>query len=222
RYENKVNYIRLFKIISYKIKEKFYFFNSNNNKMTKLGYKRDCCCCLSLAEANLLIACLLYVSFIYNCLHNSTSVVTFLYFVYGTILILGVIFKSCIIFIMVILTQALWVTTFIYLLILEVILSFRNEKNTQVDKIRTTIPVKILVVTLILCILIIWINVHCLNIYISMIRTLKVGGSGWEHKNFEEIKHKQREIENAQQEIDNEKQAINNNKPIQEMLNNVS
>ncbi|VWU53224.1 conserved membrane protein, unknown function, partial [Hepatocystis sp. ex Piliocolobus tephrosceles] len=190
----------LFKIISYKIKEKFYFFNSNNNKMVRLGYKRECCCCLSLAEANILIACLYilitlpHLINLKNSQDKETIMMPILEFIYAILLLLGVIFKNYLAFIIVIVDQLLWMIMSIFISIMYVLESISNDRSNKIDK-SILSPAVIITIATIFSILIISISVYFINIYISMVRILKAGGSGWEHKNFEQIENEKHETQ---------------------------
>ncbi|VWU52296.1 conserved membrane protein, unknown function [Hepatocystis sp. ex Piliocolobus tephrosceles] len=179
--------------------------------MNRLGYKRDCCCGLSVAGANILIALFYFISIIPDVIYDGTFLIPILDFICGILLISGVIFKSYRIFIIVIFTQTLWMIIDLYLIIFLTVTLTCNEVDPHSDIVHAS-NASIIATSLTLSILLILISVYFLNIYISMVRILQAGGSGWEHKNFEEIKQDQLEMDIYKQEIENGKQYMYNKK----------
>lgn len=153
--------------------------------MIRLGYMSRFCC-LPLAGASILGACLFYTFMALSIAANSDD---YLYLnaiingIVGTSLVLGLIFKKFYFFYVSVITMMVELTSciinFAYY-IYKIIFTSNVEKNGILWNI----------IFYVVCFSVI---ISMMNVFLSMCYITKVGGSGWEYKNFEQVENALRE-----------------------------
>ncbi|VWU52203.1 conserved membrane protein, unknown function [Hepatocystis sp. ex Piliocolobus tephrosceles] len=155
--------------------------------MVRLGYKRDGFCCLSVAGANIYIAVWSLISLIpFLILHKKDKGTPILDVFYGVSLICGVIFRKAILFMAAIVFESFMLVNVLIVLIYETIKAV-NDKTAFFNYGENISSTSLITGVTFSCILVIVVTLYFINMNISMLNILKAGGTGWEHKNFEEI-----------------------------------
>ncbi|CXI74519.1 conserved Plasmodium protein, unknown function [Plasmodium berghei] len=172
--------------------------------MGRLGEMSNCCC-LPLGGGCILSAVIIFFRFLGFFMEKNSTIKIIniiLYAVLCSFIMLGIIFKNFIIFYIVTALIIMYIIDIIiiFFVILVSYLSIGNNLNFT--------PIAIVLFTLFTSMLIMLLF---LNIFLSMANVLKEGGTGWENKNYKQIRaEKDAIISKDEQKILDNQTAQNN------------
>ncbi|GAW80538.1 hypothetical protein, conserved [Plasmodium gonderi] len=142
--------------------------------------KMDRCCCFPLA-GGCIAAIMIHTGFCVSAIFSHTAEYRMLSIICNALLacllIFGLVIKNFIIFYVVAVFVSFLVGTYIVAFVFIFISFF----------VRDGIPLEGKIFTAVIIFLMIFISAFFLNIYISMSKVLKAGGTGWEFKNYLEL-----------------------------------